>query len=118
MFGVTYDRDYQFAYEALTPYFLANSVGVFVRRAIGPRADVRANVARHRYDYQPLLSDPILAGLVDRVDRTDNYGINIGYRVKPQTRAGVGLSYWTRDSTRLDFRDYTGLRFGLTMNQN
>ena len=62
------------------------------------------------------LTDPILAGLVaDRVDTTDNYGVNVGYRLKRQTRAGVGLSYWTRDSTRLDFRNYTGLRFGLTM---
>ncbi len=117
VFGVTYDRDYQFAYEALTPYFIDNSVGVFVRRAIGARADVRGNVARHRYDYQPLLTGPILAGpAADRVDTTDNYGVNVGYRLKPQTRAGVGLSYWTRDSTRLDFRNYTGLRVGLTMN--
>ena len=117
MFGVTYDRDYQFSYEALTPYFVDNSVGVFVRRAIGARADVRGNVARHRYAYQPLLTDPILAGLAaDRVDTTDNYGVNVGYRLKRQTRAGVGLSYWTRDSTGLDFRNYTGLRIGLTMN--
>ena len=115
VFGVTYDRDYQFAYEALTPYFIDNSVGVFIRRAIGARADVRANVARHRYDYQPIVNGPILAGLVDRVDTTDNYGINVGYRLKRQTRAGVGVSYWTRDSTGLDWRNYTGLRFGLTM---
>jgi hypothetical protein len=118
VFGVTYDRDYQFSYEALTPYFVDNSAGVFVRRAIGGRADVRANVARHRYAYQPLLGAPILAGpAADRVDTTDNYGVNVGFRLKRQTRAGVGLSYWTRDSTTLDFRNYTGLRFGLTMDR-
>jgi len=116
VFGVTYDRDYQFAYEALTPYFVDNSVGVFVRRAIGARADVRGNVARHRYAYQPITTGPVLAGL-DRVDTTDNYGVNVGYRLNRQTRAGVGLSYWTRDSTLLDFRNYTGLRVGLTMNR-
>ena len=55
--------------------------------------------------------------VADRVDTTDNYGVNVGYRLKRQTRAGVGLSYWTRDSTGLDFRNYNGLRFGLTMNQ-
>jgi hypothetical protein len=116
LFGVTYDRDYQFAYEVLTPYFVDNSVGVFVRRALGGRADVRANVARHRYAYQPLLTNPILAALTaDRVDRTDNYGVNVGVRLKRQTRAGVGLSYWTRESTHFDFRSYTGLRIGLTM---
>jgi len=116
MFGITYDRDYQFAYEALTPYFIDNSVGVFVRRSLGARFDVRGNVARHRYAYQPITSGPILAAL-DRVDTTDNYGFNVGYRLNRQTRAGVGLSYWTRDSTRLDFRDYTGLRVGMTMNR-
>jgi len=116
MFGVTYDRDYQFAYEALTPYFVDNSVGIFVRRAISSRADVRANVARHRYGYQPLLTDPIAPGLAaDRVDTTDNYGVNVGFRLKRQTRAGVGLSYWTRDSTEFGFRNYRRLRIGLTM---
>jgi hypothetical protein len=116
VFGVTYDRDYQFSYEALAPYYVDNSVGVFVRRAIGGRVDVRGNVARHRYGYQPLLADPIPAGpAAARVDTTDNYGINVGYRLRQQTRTGVGLSYWTRDSTGLDYRNYNGLRIGLTM---
>jgi hypothetical protein len=118
VFGVTYDRDYQFAYEALTPYFVANTVSIFVRRAIGARADVRAIAARHRYDYQPIVTGAILVGLVDRVDTTDNYGVNVGYRLKRQSRAGVGVSYWTRDSTGLDYRGYTGLRFGMTMTQD
>jgi hypothetical protein len=119
VFGVTYDRDYQFAYEARTPYFVDNSLGLFVRRALGGRADVRVNVARHRYDFQPLLTEPILTGpAVDRVDTTDNFGVNVGFRVKRQTRAGVGLSYWTRDSTGLDFRNYKGLRIGLTMDHD
>ena len=116
VFGVTYDRDYQFAYEALTPYFIANSVGVFVRRAIGAGADVRANVARHRYDYQPIAGGQLFGDLAgNRVDTTDNYGVNVGFRVKGNTRTGVGLSYWTRDSTGLDYRSYTGLRVGMTM---
>ena len=48
---------------------------------------------------------------------TDNFGVNVGFRLKRHTRTGVGLSYWTRDSTGLDYRNYTGLRFGLTMTQ-
>jgi hypothetical protein len=116
MFGVTYDRDYQFSYEALTPYYVDNSVGVFVRRVIAARADVRGDVARHRYTFQPLLTDQFLPGPAgDRVDTIDNYGVNVGYRLKRQTRVGVGLSYWTRDSTGLAFRNYKGLRIGLTM---
>jgi hypothetical protein len=116
VFGVTYDRDYQFSYEALTPFYVDNSVGVFVRRAIGGRADVRGNVARHQYGYQPLLTDPILAGpAAGRVDTINNYGVTVGYRLRQQTRTGMGLSYWTRNSTGLDFRNYKGLRIGLTM---
>ena len=118
VFGVTYDRDYQFSYEALTPYYVDNSVGVFVRRAISARADVRVNVARHRYDYQAIFTEPILpVPIAGRVDTTDNYGVNVGYRLKQQTRVGVGVSYWTRDSTHLDFRNYNDLRFGVTMTQ-
>ena len=115
MFGVTYDRDYQFSYEALTPYYVDNSVGVFVRRAISARADVRGNVARHRYDYQSIRTDPILAERCRSRGHDRQLRVNVGYRLKRQTRAGVGLSYWTRDSTGLDFRNYKGLRFGLTM---
>jgi hypothetical protein len=116
-FGVTYDRDYQFAYEAQTPYFVDNSVGVFVRRAIGSRFDVLGHVARHHYAFHSLIGDANPVGLIpERVDTTDNYGLNVGYRLKRRTRAGFGLSYWTRDSTRLAFRNYTGLRVGLTMN--
>jgi hypothetical protein len=50
-----------------------------------------------------------------RVDTTDNYGANLGYRMKRNTRLGFGASYYTRDSTRDTFRQYDGLRIGTTM---
>ena len=114
-FGVNYDRDVQYSYEAVNPYFLENSVGVFVRRALGGRFDVIVNAARHRYDYRDLV---VLnaAPLEPRVDTTDNYGANIGYRMKRNTRVGVGASYFKRNSTREKVREYDGLRAGLTMN--
>ena len=86
-FGVTYDRDYQFSYQVATPYFVDNSVGVFIRRAVGGRFDVIANAARHRYTYQAMAIQPAqLVAIPDRVDTTDNYGVNLGYRLKRQTR--------------------------------
>ena len=98
-FGVTYDRDYQFSYQVETPYFVDNGVGVFIRRAVGGRFDIIANAARHRYAYQALAIQPAqLAAIPDRVDTTDNYGVNLGYRLKRLTRVGFGVSYWTRDS--------------------
>ena len=115
VFGVSYDRDVQYSYEAINPYFLENSLGLYVRRAVGGRFDVILNAARHRYDYRDLQVETF-APVVPRVDRTDEYGANLGYRLKRNTRLGVGAQYYTRDSTRETFRQYDGLRAGLTMN--
>lgn len=115
-FGVTYDRDYQFAFEERNPYFVDNSVGLFVRRAVGGKFDVIGNAARHRYDYQQLaVPTADFAPTPPRVETTYNYGVNLGYRLKRQTRVGFGVSYWTRDSTTNIFRTYDGLRVGTTV---
>jgi hypothetical protein len=114
-FGVTYDRDYEFAYETTTPYFVDNSPGVFIRRAIGGKFDVVVNAARHRYDYQPVAVETTeLALTAAHLETTYNYGVNLGYRLKRQTRVGFGASYWTRESTRT-LRHYDGLRIGTTV---
>ena len=113
-FGVTYDRDITFSYQQATPYFLDNSLGVFVRRAVGGRWDVMANAARHRYDYRALTAEAT-APLDARVDTTDNYGASLGYRLKKDTRVGLGASYYTRTSTVVTFRNYDGLRVGMTV---
>jgi len=113
-FGVSYDRDVEYSYEVTTPYFLDNSLGLYIRRAIGGRFDVIANAARHRYDYRDV-GVPTFAPVDARVDTTDNYGANVGYRMKRNTRLGFGASYYTRTSTRDTFRQYDGLRFGTTM---
>ncbi len=115
-FGVTYDRDYQFAFEAERPYFVDNGVGVFVRRSVGGKFDVVANAARHRYAYQALaIQSAQFAPVPDRIDTTDNYGINFGYRAKGRTRIGFGVSYWTRASPVATSRAYDGLRIGSTV---
>jgi hypothetical protein len=115
-FGITYDRDFQFAFEVARPYFVDNGVGVFVRRAIAGKFDVVANAARHRYTYQGLAVQPADAEPVrERVDTTDNYGVNLGYRAKRQTRIGLGVSYWTRVSPSETSREYEGLRIGTTV---
>jgi hypothetical protein len=112
-FGVTYDRDYQFAFETANPYFIDNSAGVFIRRAVGGKFDVLGNAARHRYSYERLITQPSLAP--PRIDTTDNYGVNLGYRLKRQTRVGFGASYFTRRSTVALNRSYDGLRVGTTV---
>lgn len=111
-FGVTYDRDVNFSVDVANPYYVDNSPGVYVRRALGGRLDVIANAARHRYTYTALTTQDAAPR---RVETTHNYGVNLGYRLKRQTRIGFGASYWTRDSTAGSSRAYDGLRFGTTV---
>jgi hypothetical protein len=113
-FGVTVDRDLTFSFEVLTPYFVDNSVGVFVRRAVGGHWDLIATAARHRYAYRNL-EVQTLVFVPERIDVTDNYGLNLGYRLKKQTRVGFGATYYTRTSTVAGSRDYDGLRAGTTV---
>ena len=114
IFGVTYDRDVQYSYEAANPYYLDNSVGVFVRRELSGKFDVILNAARHLYDYRDLQVGPATP-LEPRVDTTNEYGANVGYRLRGTTRVGFGAAYVTRHSTRDTFRQYTGLRAGMTV---
>jgi hypothetical protein len=111
-FGVTYDRDVTYSYEAISPYYVDNSIGAFMRHAVGGHFDVIVNAARHRYDYRDL-NVATLAPVASRVDITDTYGANLGYRLKRSTRVGFGASYYTRKSTRDLIRAYDGLRIGM-----
>jgi len=115
-FGVSGSRDLTYSYDELQPFFIDNSVGVSVRRALGRRFDVLTSADRHAYEYQQLLTSEL--PLADRLPRTDvtwNYQGSFGYRIGRNGRAGIGASYWQRDSTTRLFRDYDNLRFGGTM---
>jgi hypothetical protein len=48
------------------------------------------------------------------VDITWNYAGSVGYRLGREGRIGFGVSYWTRESTRSELRDYDNLRIGST----
>ena len=115
-FGVSYRRDLTYSYEETQPFFVSNSAGISVRRALGRRFDVLGSLDRHSYEYQELLI--ALPGvspvpLVPRLDTTWNYAGSLGYRVG-NGRIGFGLSYWTRDSSTRPLRDYDNLRIGTT----
>jgi hypothetical protein len=119
-FGVSYRRDLTYSYEALQPFFVDDSVGSSVRRALGRRFDVLVSIDRHRYDYRDLLvqmaaeSTPS-ARVPERIDTTWNYGGSIGYRFGRAGRIGFGVSYYDRKSTTRNFRAYNGLRSGTTI---
>jgi hypothetical protein len=116
VFGVSYVRDLTYSYEEQRPFFVDTSVGASIRRALGPRFDVLVSADRHMYEYY----DALTGGLVDAsttvapVDITWNYAGSVGYRLGREGRIGFGVSYWTRESTRSELRDYDNLRIGST----
>ncbi|HSC28238.1 MAG TPA: hypothetical protein VLD67_13250, partial [Vicinamibacterales bacterium] len=97
------------------PFFVDNSVGASIRRALGARFDVMVSADRHRYEYYEALTSPTVASGLAPLDITWNYAGSIGYRLGREGRIGVGASYWTRDSTRSDERDYDNLRVGASL---
>jgi hypothetical protein len=110
-FTVTFDRDAEYSYEPLSPYFVTADVGLSIRRQLVGAFDTTLGAQRYHYAYQDLptvlLGDP-------RVDITHSYSADIGYRLGRKGRLGVGLSYWTRDSTRASIVAYNGVRIGST----
>lgn len=120
-FGVSYARDLTYSYEELQPFFINNSVGASIRRALGRRFDVLVSADRHRYVYEDLLTAPAegvtiaaVTPAARRIDTTWNYSGSVGYRIG-RGRVGFGCSYWQRESPSRAFRGYDNLRFGTTV---
>ncbi|MGE5243073.1 MAG: outer membrane beta-barrel protein [Betaproteobacteria bacterium] len=122
-FAVSSSRDLTYSYDELQPFFVDDSVGVSVRRALGRRFDALVSADRHAYAYRDLLEpdpalaagDPAIPGGRQRIDVTWNYTASVGYRVGREGRVAFGASYWNRESTTVLFRNYNNLRFGSTM---
>jgi hypothetical protein len=113
-FGVSYRRDLTYSYEEYQPFFINDSVGVSVRRALTRRIDVLLSTDRYVYNYRDLIGRPESVGPLglERVDTTWNYAGSVGYRLGRDGRIGFGVSYYDRQSTTMNFRAYNGLRAG------
>ena len=113
--GASFSRDLTYSYEELQPFFVNQSYGASIRRALGRRFDVLVSADRHQYTYEDLLTDVTAAAPQQkRQDVTWNYAGSVGYRVG-NGRVGFGFSYWERDSQMKTFRNYDNLRFGTTV---
>jgi hypothetical protein len=113
-FAVSFRRDVNYSYEELQPYFVEHAIGASVRRALGGRFDILVSADRYDYEYlDVVLADPLDGE--ERMDRTWNYSTSLGYRLGRDARVGFGLSYWQRESTTKQFRDYDNLRIGSTV---
>ena len=112
---MSYSRDLTYSYEERQPFFINNSVGVSVRRAIGRRFDVLVSADRHA-TLRDLLRT-LLARDDARSARTSPgttpaaFGYRIGQR--PHRLRRVLLAARLADPK--SFRDYDNLRFGTTV---
>jgi hypothetical protein len=107
------ERDLQYSYEPLQPYYIVGGLGLSVRRALTGRFDVIGSWLRYQYDYKDLETGADLADV--REDLTHNYGVDLGYNVRRGLRAGFGVTYWQRGSTTRLLKKYDGFRFATSL---
>lgn len=116
-FSVTYLRDLNYSFEPKQPYFVNNTVGATIRRALGGRFDLLGSAERYQYRYRKLLIPNVTPTDEEpRNDITWKYSSSLGYKVGRDGRVGFGFSYWHRDSIVANDRNYDRLQVGLTMN--
>jgi hypothetical protein len=111
-FGVQYDRDVVYSFNATTPYYIDNSPQIMLRRQIVGQFDVIGRAARHTYDYRGIDIGSISSS--DPTQTTSMYDVNVGYRLKRDLRIGVGVNNSRRDASA-PLPAYSALRVKATV---
>jgi hypothetical protein len=111
-FTVAVDRDVQFSYETIRPYYVLTGVGGSVRQTLGMGVDAEVRGSQQRLEYRKA-SDAGDA-VADRLDKVDSLGGGIGYTFSGGTRAAFNADYYHRRSPQTG-RGYEGLRAGLAV---
>ena len=102
------NRDLNFSFELLEPYYAQLDTGLTLTQRITRRWDLVGRGGRQILDYKHVSS----AALAARTDRSWQAGAGIGYRPAETLRLGLDAIYSRRDSGSLVVRDYDGLRVG------
>jgi hypothetical protein len=107
------ERDVNYSYEPLQPYFVIEGYSVSAGRRLIGRTDITLGALRHRYAYRDVaaVDGGSAAG---RVDLVHVWSASIGYRFTRTSRLGFGAAYRTRTSNNAHHRDYEGLRLSAT----
>lgn len=106
--SVAVDRDVQYSYEDITPYYVQTGwTTTLTQRLIG-RWDVQLSGGRQRLAYQALL--PVDA----RTDFINRFGGGVGYMMGADLRLSVDVNSYYRSSPD-PLREYGSLRGGLSV---
>jgi hypothetical protein len=105
------EREIQYSFEALQPYYLLTGISVsVVQRIFGP-VDLQARAGRQQLAYR---NRDAAIGLAERVDFVRSYGGGVGYRMSRDLRLGLNVDQQKRDSGIVQ-RRYNGLRYGVSV---
>jgi hypothetical protein len=107
-FGFTGDRNVEYSFDLVQPYFVSSGLGLRVTQQITERWSVSGWVARRTLDYQAPLPT---AAVPPRTDKVGYLGGTIGSRMSARTRAEVTVSYQKRSSVQVR-REFDGVRLG------
>lgn len=106
----TFNRDIDYSFDDVTPYYVATTGGVEVTQAIGGAWDLQGRFQVGSLAYR----GDVLAQALGTSRRTDHYravGAGPGRHLTDNVRIGLNVDYATRTST-LDEHSYSGYRIG------
>ena len=106
--GFTADRNVEYSYELLQPYYVSSGAGLRVTQQITERWSAMGYVSRRSLDYRAALP---VAAVVPRTDRVSYVNGSLTARVSARTRSEFTASYQRRSSDQLR-RDFDGLHLG------
>jgi hypothetical protein len=110
-FAFAADRDVNYSYEPLQPYFVIQGFNLSAERRLFGRVDLAVGALRHEHLYRDLATT---AAAVGRVDVVRTWSGSIGYRFARTARLGVGAALRSRESNSALHRNYQGIRFSAT----
>ena len=108
-FEVRVERDLEFSYQVLQPYYALTDTGLTVTQRITTKWDVLGRSSWQSLAYRNVTS---AIDLAERTDHSWQLGTGVGYRVGEVLRIGLDANYFRRDAPDAEYRNYDGLRIG------
>jgi hypothetical protein len=102
------DRDVQYSYEDLTPYYVQTGWTATVTQRIIGRWDVQVTGGRDRLAYEALVASE------QRTDYINRFGGGVGYAMGDQIRLGFDIHSYDRSSMDPN-REYGAVRAGVSV---